>query len=224
MLATIGFSITGILFILFSMTIQSLGGKSRRVFNRYAQAYNMLAAAFILWGIASAIGKREILAFSVVVGDILLLMGTILILGILLDHNTHKKQWLYAAAFIGIGLLVVRTIFFYPKPFMTDQILFFNSQRFVSFVITATLLLIWLPVNVRISNLVTQKAQFFTSTYTLLYAAATISAAIFLLAKAPLTVVLSFTALSISFLVLVITNFYIKQLGGRRHGKQRTSG
>ncbi|HSW37777.1 MAG TPA: hypothetical protein VLG37_05440 [Candidatus Saccharimonadales bacterium] len=96
---------------------------------------------------------------------------------------------------------------------MTDGILFFNSQRLVSFTLTAVFLLIWLPVNLRIAQMMTGNLQSQTLIYKLLYTTATLSAAIFLLAKTPLAVSLSFTAISVSFLSLVVSNFYAERMG-----------
>ena len=223
MLATVGFGVTGILFIVFALTIRSLAGtKLKRILDRYALAYVLVACAFIFWSIASASGTHGILGFSVVVGDILLFIATLLLAGILLEGNANRKRWLYGAAIIGIALLVVRTVFFYPEPYMVNQVLFFISQRLVSFTLSSVFLFIWLPANLQIAHLVTRKAQSIASIYKFLYAAATLSAVIFLLSKAPLTLVLSFTAISLSFLLLIISSKYIKVIEEGRHGEQRS--
>ncbi len=220
MLATLGFTVTGILFMLFALKVKPLADqKSKQIFNRYALAYMLLAVAFVLWGLASVNGTREVLALSVVIGDILLLAATILMIDILFANNPRKNLWLYGAAVTGAGLLIVRTVFFYPEPFMVDEILYFNSQRLVSFTIASVFLLIWLPVNLQIAHLLTRKAQSLASTYTLLYTAASLSAVIFLLSKAPLTLALSFTAISVSVVGLIISNEYLKALRVANHGK-----
>jgi hypothetical protein len=219
MLATFGFGITGILFFIFGLSIETMGSaKLKPIFRTYAQAYILVSYAFILWSFASSTDSSRLLAFSVVIGDILLAVASILMLSILLNNNPNKKAWLYVAGLIIVSLLVVRTGFFYPKPYMTDGILFFNSQRLVSFTIASTFLLVWLPANLYMSDMVTHKVQSLRYLYTFVYTAATLSAVIFLLAKAPLTVVLSFTAISISFLLLIISTRYVKSLEVAAHG------
>jgi hypothetical protein len=103
---------------------------------------------------------------------------------------------------------------------MRNHVLFFNSQRAVSFTIAATFLLIWWPVNLQIARLVTRKVQSLATTYTALYAVATLSAVIFLLSKTPLSVSLSFSALSVSFLALVISCKYVKLIEEKADGKR----
>jgi hypothetical protein len=221
MLAVLGFGFTGILFIFFALSIGELSDKVLKdTFKAYSRAYLLVAVAFIIWCLASIRGDKDILALSVVVGDALLLIATLLIISILFDASPHRKLWLYGAALTGTAALVIRTVFFYPEPFMRNHVLFFNSQRAVSFTIAATFLLIWWPVNLQIARLVTRKVQSLATTYTALYAVATLSAVIFLLAKTPLSVSLSFSALSVSFLALVISCKYVKLIEGKADGKR----
>jgi hypothetical protein len=218
MLATFGFGITGILFFLFALDIEALPfNKFMQTLRVYAQAYFLVAYAFILWSFASYINSSRFLAFSVVVGDILLAAATLLMLNILLGNKPNKKVLIYSAISVAVILLFVRVVYFYPTPYMIDQVLFFNSQRLVSFTIASAFLFIWFPVNLHMSDIVSQKVPSMRRLYTFLYTAATLSAVIFLLSKAPLTLVLSFTAISISFLMLIISSRYIRILEKHTH-------
>jgi hypothetical protein len=221
MLATIGFGVSSILFFIFAMSVELLSTKkSQKILRIYAQAYMFVSYAFIFWALASAVNSSRLLAFSVVVGDILLAAATFLMLNILLANKANKKSILYVSALVLASLLIVRVVYFYPEPYMTNGVLFFNSQRFVSFTIAFTFLFIWFPVNLQISDLLTYRAQQLKTAYTYLFTAATLSAVIFLLAKAPLTVVMSFTAISISFLMLIISSRYIRILEKHTHGSK----
>jgi hypothetical protein len=221
MLAAFGFGVTSILFIIFALSIRELSdSKLKATLNSYSDAYLLVALAFIIWCLASIDGDRDLLAVSVVIGDTLLLAATLLIVNILFDASTRRKWWLYGAALAGISALVIRTVFFYPKPYMRDHVLFFNSQRAVSFTIAATFMLIWWPVNLQMARIVTRKARSLTTAYTALYAVATLSAVIFLLSKTPLSVSLSFSALSISFLGLAVSCKYVKLIEEKGHGRR----
>jgi hypothetical protein len=221
MLATVGFGVSSVLFFIFAMSVELLSTKkSQKILRIYAQAYMFVSYAFIFWALASAVNSSRLLAFSVVVGDILLAAATFLMLNVLLANNANKKSILYVSALVLASLLIVRVVYFYPEPYMTNGVLFFNSQRFVSFTIAFTFLFIWFPVNLQISDLLTYRAQQLKTAYTYLFTAATLSAVIFLLAKAPLTVVMSFTAISISFLMLIISSRYIRILEKHAHGSK----
>jgi hypothetical protein len=99
-------------------------------------------------------------------------------LNVLLANNANKKSILYVSALVLASLLIVRVVYFYPEPYMTNGVLFFNSQRFVSFTIAFTFLFIWFPVNLQISDLLTYRAQQLKTAYTYLFTAATLSAVI----------------------------------------------
>jgi hypothetical protein len=219
MLATLGFGVTAVLFVAFAAAIISLAKSDRKTtFLPYGQAYGIVAAAFILWSVCSAIASKSLLALSVVIGDILLLVATMLIVSILLKGVARRNLWFWALGVAGVAALVVRTIYFYPKPYMTHGVLFFNSQRAVSFTLSAVFLLIWLPVNLQIARMLTQNVPSQERLFRISFATATLSTAIFLLSKTPLALSLSFTAISASFLVLILSTRYVKLLEERQHG------
>ncbi|MBI1857029.1 hypothetical protein HY003_01270 [Candidatus Saccharibacteria bacterium] len=222
MLAALGFTTTGILFGIFAYRLRVLQQKQNlSVINNFAAAYILLGLAFLIWGAVSIVGDLDLLALSVIAGDALLLAATILMSNILFAKHRRKHLFVYGLAAAGVSLFLVRAFFFYPMPFMTDGILFFNSQRLVSFTITFAFLMIWLPVNLRMATMLTQKTPSLAKLYSYMYTTATLAAVIFILAKAPMTVALSFTAISVSFLMLIISNEFLITMKGA-HGRQRT--
>lgn len=221
MLAVLGFTITGLLFILFSLTMpKHPKKKSAALLDDFKKAYLFLAVAFLGYGLASVDGSTSVLAVSMIIGNALLLIGTLHMLRILVSRNANKKLILYLAAATGIALVLARILFFYPEPYMQDEILVFNTQRFVSFMLSALFLLVWLPVNLRVARMLTLKnVAGMDKLITLVYTAATFSAVIFILAKKPVTLALSFTAVSAAFVLLIAYNIAIRKLQtGAKHG------
>lgn len=220
MLATLGFGFTALLLLIFAGVVKSAGkGKLRATFTAYSEAYLIVAAAFVMWSICSAINDSGLLALSVVVGDTLLLVATLFIASILLSDKAQRRQLLWTIGLVGVALLAVRTIYFYPEPYMTRGVLFFNSQRAVSFTLSAVFLLIWLPVNLQVARLLTVKVPSQERLFKALYTMATFSTVIFLLSKTPLSLSLSFSAMSVSFLVLILSARYVNLVEERSHGK-----
>lgn len=221
MLAVVGFVVTGILFAVFALTVKQLTFKGRESeFNHYSIAYWLLAIAFLGYGLASTTGTGSVLNIAVIFGNIILLAATLFILNILLRGEKTRKTWLIVAAVLSVAMVVLRVTKYYPTPVIDESMLFFNSPRFVSFALSSIFLLIWLPVNLRISRLVLAGAKIrqLDNIYPLAYAAATISAVIFLLSKKPHALILSFTAISLSFVMLITANIFIKYIRDE-HGK-----
>jgi hypothetical protein len=222
MLAVLGFNVTGLLFYLFAVTITSSSHKrTNRLIELYQYGYMFLSLTFFGYGIASVLQSPGALSLSVIIGNILLLAATLLMLAILFDGHKYKSVVLYGSAFLGAAMILVRIFYFYPEPYLEDSMLFFNSQRFISFLLSAIFLLIWLPVNLRISHHLSlrTKSEDLSRLYVYVYATATFSAVIFLLAKKPVTLILSFVAISTSFLMLTASNLYIRSTESRNFGK-----
>lgn len=224
MLAALGFTVAAVLFGLFTWSLPEIKGKKTEALTKnYKIGFMFLTLAFLVFGIASAINDESILSMSVMIGDILIVAASLFILSILYSGNKYLKYILGAATIAGAGLLIVRGVAFFPEPFMEDSILVFNSPRFVNFVIASTFLLVWLPVNIRMAKLFTaniDNSGRVIDLYVYMYFAATFAAAIFVLSKKPITLAISFTAVCIAFLMLVIANRLINILGERSHGRK----
>lgn len=220
MLATLGFTITGICFGIFAYTFSSLViNKTDLKLSQFSYAYYSLALALLTWGVAAAIGGDDLLRRSVIVGNAFLLLGTLFMLSVWLGKN--NRVWLWLAAIISVALLYIRANHYSPTPYMRDSILIFNTQTIVAIVLAAIFALIWLPVNLRVAKLITHKVgqDSITSMYSAVYVAATIAALIFLAARRTITVVLSFVAIGICFAMLIRSNMLIAKLTESRHGK-----
>lgn len=202
--------------MMFGLTLaKSKSKKISNVLDSYSFAYVLLSLAFFGFAIASVIGSAEALAMSVVVGDFLILAATCFISNILLQGNRYRIQVLAALAIVGVGATMFRVAYFYPEPYMTEGILFFNSQRFVNFTLSSIFLLLWLPVNLRIARLQLTKrkeAHALASGLTYAYTVAIFAALIFILAKTPLVLVMSFTAMCACYLMLVVSNLAIRKV------------
>lgn len=209
MLAVLGFTVTGFLFLLFALSIPNKKHSENILY--FKISYILLAVAFFGYAVASQINSSATLARSMIIGNVWIFIATLFMLSIYLFKNKYKKYYIYMAALLAILLLVIRVVYFYPEPYIQDSILVFNSERFVSFLLSAIFLIIWLPVNLNIAKNILKDTHFevLERQFAFMYTAATFSAIIFLLAKKPLTLALSFIALSLAFAMLIISNVLI---------------
>lgn len=220
MLATLGFTITGLCFGVFAYTFKSLViSKTDLKLNQFSYAYYSLGLALLSWGIAAGIGGDDVLKNSVIVGNGFLLLGSLFMLDIWLGKK--NRILLGLAALVAAGLLYVRASQFAPVPYMQDGILIFNTQTAVAAAIAVMFVVIWLPVNLRVAKAVTQaiKQNDITSVYSSIYIAATVAALVFLAAKRTVTVVLSFVAIGVCFLMLIRSNMLVAKIAEKSHGK-----
>lgn len=221
MLAILGFSTTATLFLIYVLTLGSgYSDRAKHTLQKYKFAFVLMAATFYGYAIACNIGTDRALSASVLIGNFLMLLASMLVLDILLSGKSYRRVLVVLFGFAGLVLIIVRARFFFPTPYLEDSILVFNSQRFVSFTLSAVFLGIWLPVSLHVSHLITMKApNDLRKLAAYLYVGATLSAVIFLLAKAPITLALSFIVLSLSFLLMIILNAFLKSMKGHKHGK-----
>lgn len=222
MLATLGFAVTGICFAAFAFSFNKLVVQGAKLkLSQFAYGYYALALAFFVWGFAADFGSQDVLKNAVIIGDAYLLLGSLFMLDIWLGKK--RRTWLALAAAVAAALLYVRVTQYPPSPYLRGGILIFNTQPAVATAIGLLIAFIWLPVNIKVSKLVTRKigqkdiAFFYTSVYT----AATASALIFIVARRTITVVLSFIAVGICFAVLIKSNILVAKLTkvSHSHGK-----
>jgi len=220
MLATLGFIITGLCFGIFAYTFNSLVvHKLKLKVSTFSLAYYALALALVTWGICAAIGGNELLKRSVIVGDAFLLIGTLCMLNVWLDKR--RKTWLWLAALVSILLLYARVAYFSPTPALRGGILIFNTQTTVAVVVGLLFTIIWLPINLRVAKQVTQKIgqKDMNTIYSSMYVTATAAVLIFLAARRIVTVVLSFVAIGICFVMLIGSNILLAKIADGHHGK-----
>lgn len=211
MLATAGFITTGIFFWVFTLGFLNLVvAKTGLKLKAFAYAYYCLGLALMIWGVASYIGSPEALARSVIIGDAILLLGTVLMLSV----YTRNKLLLSIAFLAAAALIFVRVRHYYPQPYIKNSLLIFNTQTPVAVMLSAILSLIWMPINLRVSSMVTQtlKQPSLRSLFFMTYSLANIAALIFISAKRPLIAGLSFSALAVCFLLLIYSNFLVAKI------------
>lgn len=211
MLAVIGFTLTGLIVLAFAATFDRYIIQPHKLgIWQFSAAYYCLACALLLWGMASSVNDPRFLQFSVMAGNGLLLMATGLLASLVIPRK-YLQDLAVIGSLIGALLLSARAIYFLPEPAMRDGILLFNTQVPVQIAISAAFALIWLPVNVRIAEMVTSVAKqpSMQQLYVSLYVAATITALLFLSARRFIVIVLSFAMIGLLFLLLTASNYVV---------------
>lgn len=211
-LAFIGFGITGIFFWIYSYTFYSLLAKKIVLLKNFAYAYFSLSLAFLVWGIATLVGNQNILNLSVIIGNIFLLVATLFLLKIKLHESRSLKDiGLKMGIVISLILLLLRIVYFPPKPILSDGILIFNTDLPVAFILGLIILLIWLPTNIKVAKIVTEKLkiQEVSFIYSSIYIMATIATLIFISARTIPVIILSFTSIAICFAMLIVSNIVV---------------
>ncbi len=220
MLATLGFTVTGLCFGIFAYTFNRLvAHKINLKLSQFSYAYYALALAILTWAVAAAIGGDELLKRSVIVGDGFLLIGTLCMLDVWLGKQ--RRAWLGLAGLAAASLLYVRAVYYSPTPYLRGGILIFNTQTVVAIALGLLFALIWLPVNLRVAKLVTTKLRHkdINNVYSAIYITATAAVLIFLAARRTVTVILSFAAIGVCFVMLIGSNILLSKIAGAKHGE-----
>lgn len=217
MLAAAGFSVVGIFFGIFAYTFDSMvARRSHAKLGQFAYAYYSLALAFFVWGAASAVASHDVLQWSVIAGDGLLLLATFFLLDIVIGAN-YRRLWIAPAVLVSVALIYLRIKFYFPAPYMTEGVLVFNTQPLVATVLSLVFVLTWLPVNAWVARVVTHKSGLdsLMFSYLVIYSAATVGVVFFLFAHRPIIVVLSFLAIAVCFVMLIASNLLVRSIGRR---------
>lgn len=207
MLATIGFLTTALLLILFAYTFNDLVVKDgEKELRPFALAYLLVALAFVMWGIVSLDSETTLLPRTVGVGDALLLTASLCAAS---AYITRRKGVILGfGAALGAALLYVRINHYYPHPSLDNGVLFFNTQRPIAVILSAIIVIAWLPACMKAARIITAKAglQRYYQLYVCTYALAIISAALFIEARRRNVVIASFTLFGASALLMLISN------------------
>jgi hypothetical protein len=222
MLAIIGFTIAAVCFAAFAYTFQRFVVKKTGLhFGQFSLAYYALALAFLSWAVAAGIGTPQVLAASVLWGDVLFLLGALCLL-----HLYLMPRWrvpgLALVGLIGFALIYIRAMYLPPEPYMSQGILVFNIPTPVALVLALFILAVWLPISAYVARHVTAAIEqpTLSTSYTAVYVGAALSALLFISARRPLIVALSFSALVVSFALLITSNAFVKTVKGA-HGKSQ---
>lgn len=207
MLATIGFLTIAVLLILFAYTFNDLVVKDgEKELRPFALAYLLVALAFLMWGIVSMDSGTTLLSRTVGIGDALLLAASLCVASAYITRR--KGMILGIAAVAAAALLYVRINRYYPHPSLDNGVLFFNTQRPVAVILSAIIVIAWLPACMKVARIITAKAglQRYYQLYVSTYALAIISAALFIEATRRSVIIASFTLFGVSVLLMLISN------------------
>lgn len=222
MLGIIGFLSAAIAFSLYGYSSFKLSKKSKNFdHTNYFWAYQLTALACIVWAF-SIQGSILNLASGVLIGDMLLLLASVLLLTTLFKPSQEL-------AIMAIGSLTSLVVIYLRinsselDPIIRDGILVFNTPRLFGAILAIVLVLIWLKANMNfyeraISPKISQllRPQYYTSNLLGL-----IGVVGFLIARKNLTIVLSFSLIVLVFLFLLLLNNYVLSLPKKvvRRGK-----
>ena len=213
-LAFIGFLVAGVIFAVYAYTFYSLAGTKLPIFlKNYAFAYFSLALAFLIWAFAAL--NNNFLINSVIIGNILLLLGSIFLLNVLFNNSKNIK---FLSIFLGIVLsfifLWVRINYYPPTPFMENGVLIFNTQKIISIILSSIFIFIWLPANLVTAKRVTANMpiQGMSFVYSFIYGISTIAAIFFIAFKTVPMVITAFVTLGICFVMLIYSNYVASKL------------
>ncbi len=213
-LAFIGFFITGAVFAIYAYTFYSLAEKKLPVFlKNYAFAYFALALAFLIWAFAAL--NNNFLVNSVIIGNILLLLGSIFLLNVLFNNNKNIRILsIVVGIILSLAFIWMRLNYYQPTPFMSDGVLIFNTQKIISIILSSIFVFIWLPANLVAAKKVTANIpiQGMSFAYSFIYGISTIAAIFFIAFKTVPMVITSFVTLGICFAMLIYSNYVASKL------------
>ncbi|MEO7617419.1 MAG: hypothetical protein ABIS59_01105, partial [Candidatus Saccharibacteria bacterium] len=200
MLAIVGFIFSGLCFTIFASTLRRIVAKKTGLsLDTFAFAFYSIGIAFLIWAIAAGTMRNDVLSESVILGEGLIAAGTIALLSLLVRKNANL---IIALAGIGAGaLLIIRYLYFYPTPVMTDGVVVFNVPAKVLLILGAVIAAIWLPASMKVARSITAAIgqPSMSQLYGAIYTTATLAAIFFISARRPFTVILSFATLTIMF-------------------------
>jgi len=216
MLAIFGFVFSGLCFLTFAYTLRSVVMKKTGLdLDLFSFAFYALGLAFLIWGVAASVGQGDFLNLSVIIGEGLILAASIALL--LQSVTANRQTWLVTSSVAAAALLYARVTYFYPNPVISDGIVIFNMPRVIFAVLGLIIILVWLPACIRVAKQITTAVgqPGMARTYSAIYATAAVSAVIFISTRRPVTAIMSFSALTICFALLIASNLIIPHVKGR---------
>lgn len=223
MLGTIGFSAAALVVVLYGLSstkLQKKGTDSRM--KVYGSAYLVAALAFLAWAVGTQ-GSDSTLQASVLVGDGLLMVSTLLLLWTLAPAK-YATILTTIAAVVSVLAVIYRAQVSGPDPIMRDSILVFNTPRAFGAFLALVLLLVWLRANMHFYERVVEKVVH-TNLLRPSYFAANVLGFMgvsgFLFARKTVTIITSFTMVALAFATMAALN-YIALRGiqkGVRHAR-----
>jgi hypothetical protein len=222
MLASLGFISAAVLFGIFSWTFKSIVIKKTGLkLDQFAYAFGFVGAAFLVWGLACAFGSVTAIQKSVIVGDELLLAATVLLIDLAFRSNRYRSAIVVGSSIGALGLIWLRTMHYFPQASLSGGILYFNTQRPVELLLSALIVLVWLPICLVVAGQVASRVTIdkISTLFATAYVAVLFIALIFIEAKRRSVIIATFLGLLICFALLLSTNFIVKY--GLEEGRGR---
>lgn len=212
MLGFIGFTIIAIILAGFSLSFyKSFPHLRPQAREHFTIAFTLLAFAFLGWGLAPLLHDATVTKYVVLIGDVLLVLGT----GFLISAQfIRSHDWFtILIAVLGAVLIVLRTFAFPSHASVQDGLLLFNLSGVARYVTIGILAFVWMPLGARITQLAlaSHSASRFSGAVVLVYVASLASAAVFLVATRHEIIILSFAVLAFTFLMLAILPLIINK-------------
>lgn len=207
----LGFIAAAAVFGLYALSL-NMQFKTHLRLKSFKLAYLLLAAACIGWAAGLISNDPDMLRGSVVLGNVLLLGATIALVDTVIAER-HRRKTALALSILALALVYARIAYFSPAPYISNDILIFNTQKEVATILGAIFVGVWLPVSLFVSRRLTENIRVIPmqSLGALSYIMATLGVMVFLSARRPLTVVLSFGVLCLSFASLTGINYLKKK-------------
>lgn len=207
-LSSVGFLLGAASFTVFAATFYSITKTTAKSLQSFAFAYLCLAFAFFIWGLASGL-SLNLLIPSVIAGNILLLLGSVLLLNIELEFLGENKKWaLGLAGVLALLFVWMRITYFPPAPSLQGGILVFNTQTPVAIIFGLIILAIWLPTSIKVGQIIAEavKVSNLSFIYSAIYTMAAAATIVFIAARTTQTITLSFIIIVISYAMLLVSN------------------
>lgn len=189
----------------------------------FVTAYGLLAIAALIWATTFVVEPQSVSAL-VYTADIILVMATGAMLGVLIDIG--RPQIFALLTLAAAGLLAVRAFVLPSTAYVADGLLFFDLAPEESLVIGLLFLAIWLPATIKIVYLALRSQRLIPlrNVVSFIFVSTVLMTGFFLAARRPEMIVVTFTSIVILFAILVAVNMLLKRIesnsGGHRvkHG------
>lgn len=221
MWGAIGFGFAAVVFTLFAYTAQKITIHETTKFhkNYYALGMYVAASACAVWAAAILLNNSTILSISIIVGDFLLIIASLYILSSWVSDKI-RTPLLFGLGFIGLLFISTRIFIYKPTAYIYENILIFNTPRILATLLIVLFFSVWFIANYRFYKIIAKLLEAIPGISSLVYVfniAAFIGICGFLVARKPLTIVISFAVFSVAYLFLGYVNIVAKKVE-IRHG------
>jgi hypothetical protein len=169
----------------------------------------------LFWGVAVLKADQYLLNLSVLVGNGLILFGSLFLLD--LQSVTGKKGRIMAIVLLIIFMalfFVLRIIYYPPSPTVENGILLFNTALPVFALLGIVFIGVWLPGCIKMAGMLatTLQDKRLTFLFGSVYAMTIVAALIFMAARTIPVVVASFVGIVLCFVMLIASNIIVGKM------------